>query len=291
MLQALGAYIGRTADEIAVRRIADTMTFGLYHVSRDLSRVFVAESVAPAGAALLPGLARLQDNPERFARGAVLAMGVGAIVAVAVGFGLSAVAQEAVVLLLGAKWAPAAQFLAIVTIGSAAGTLVGMHRAILVAMGRVDLSAKLACTRAAMLIAGCTFASLHWGVQGVAVTYAAMWVVIYLVDSAIVFRLLGRPGAVFTVILRPLTAGLAMVLVLWLLPLPAGLPLIAVALLKVVVGAAVYAGVLGALWWALGRPEGPEATLLEQAPRGLGRRFLPARTQRPAAKAPQGASD
>jgi O-antigen/teichoic acid export membrane protein len=291
MLQALAAYVGRKADEVAVRQIVDTATFGLYHVARDLSRVFVAESVAPAGAALLPGLARLQDDPERFARAAALAVGVGAIVAIAVGLGLSAVAPEAVVLLLGAQWAPAAQFLAIVSIGGAAGTLVGMHRAILVAMGRIDLSAKLSCIRAALLVGGCALASLHGSAVTLAMTYTAIWIVWFFLDGAIVFRLLGRPGAIVAAVARPLLAGLAMTLVLHAMPWPQGLPLIALTLLKVAVGAAVYVGVLGGIWWARGRPEGPESTLLEQVPRGLGRRLLPRRGVGRTAPKPQPAAE
>jgi O-antigen/teichoic acid export membrane protein len=277
LLQSLAAYVSRTADEVAVRRIADTLTFGLYHVSRDLTRVFVAESVAPAAAALLPGLARLQDDRPRFTRAAMNAMGVGAIVAVAVGFGIAAVAPEAVVLLLGGQWAGAAPFLSIVAIGSAAGTLVGMHRSIVVALGRVDLSAKVSLLRAATIVAACALAALHFGVTGVAIAYAAAWVIWFFLDAEIVFRLLGRPGAAFRIVFRPVVAGLAMVLALWLLPWPAGLPLVVIVALKVTVGAAVYVGSLGLMWLAMGRPDGPEATLIEQLPRVVSRRLLPAR--------------
>lgn len=277
LVQALGAYAGRTADEIAVRRVADTMTFGLYHVSRDLTRIFVAESVAPAAAALLPGLARLQGDPARFARAAMHAVGAGAVVAVPVGFGISAVAPEAIVLLLGGQWAAAAPFLSIVAIGSVAGTLVGMHRAILVALGRANVSAWLSLLRAAVLVIACQLAAWQWGAHGAAVAYAVVSVTLFVVDYEVVFRLLGRPGAIFGIVARPVLAGLLMMLALWAVPLPASLPLIARAAAKVALGVATYGLALSALWWAAGRPEGPETTMLEQAPRGLGRRLLPAR--------------
>lgn len=282
LAQSLAGYLGRVADEIAVRRIADTLTFGLYHVSRDLTRIFVAESVAPASAALLPGLARVQDDPARLLRAATTAMGVAAIVAIPIGFGIAALAPEATRLLLGAQWGGAAQFLSIVAIGAMAGTLVGLHRAILVAIGRVDLSAKLAIIRALLTLGACFAAAAQWGVLGVAFTYSALWVLWYAIDAVIVFRLLGRPHAVVDILARPLLAGLAMLLALWLLPWPQGLPLLLAALLKVATGAAVYGAVLGLLWWVRGRRDGPEATLLEQLPGGLGRRLLPAPAARQA---------
>jgi hypothetical protein len=118
-------------------------------------------------------------------------------------------------------------------------------------------------------------------------TYSSIWVVWLLIDATIVFRLLGRPGAIFSILLRPVLAGVLMVLVLALTPWPEGLPLAVTALLKVATGGAVYVGVLGGIWWARGRPDGPESTLLEQLPRGLGRRLLPKQGARPQVKAPQ----
>jgi O-antigen/teichoic acid export membrane protein len=277
-ITSLGVYVWRTADEIAVRRISDTLTFGLYHVSRDLTRVLISESVAPAAAVLLPGLARLQHEPERFARAAAKAMGVSVIVALAVGLGVSATARETTLLLLGEKWADAAPFLVVVAVGSISGTIVGLHRSILAALGRMRMAAGLALLRAAALVTACTLAGLHGGPIAVAYAYLVVSTIGYCFDFWLIFRMLGRPWAVLEISARPLLAGGAMMLALALLPLPADLPLLVTALAKAAVGATAYVGVLLAAWFAAGRPDGGEAALIEQMPKRIGALLLrPAR--------------
>jgi O-antigen/teichoic acid export membrane protein len=273
-VQSLGTYVWRTADEIAVRRVADTATFGLYHLNRDLTRVLISESVSPAAEALLPGLARLQNEPERFARAAAKAIGTAAVVAIAVGLGVSVTAHETTLLLLGPQWAGAAPFLELVAIGSIAGTLVGLNRSILAARGDMRLAAGLAILRAAVLVPACMIAAARGGPMAVAFAYLTFSTVMFFVDYFLIFRMLGRPWAVLEIVARPLLAGFAMVIALWLLPIPSDLPLLLVALIKAGVGAAVYILVLLCAWYAAGRPDGGEAALIEQMPRPFSARLL-----------------
>lgn len=267
-LQGLATYVAIVADEVVVRRLVATQVFGLYHVSRDLSRTMVSELVAPAASALLPGLSRLQDEPARFARAAERAVGVGAVVAVAAGLGVSATAPEITGLLLGPQWAGAAPFLALTAIGVAGQTLAGLHRSILAALDKQHWSAALWGLRAAVLVAACSAAGLFGGAMAVAAAYAVASVTLTLFDYAVIFGRLGRPRAPLAIFGRPLLAGLAMLGALALLQ--AGLPLAALAVLKVMVGAAAYGLALLGLWWAMGRPDGAETALLHRLPPRIG---------------------
>lgn len=272
LAQSLATYVAVVADEIIVRRLMPTELFGLYHTSRDLSRTMVSELVAPAAAALLPGLARLQEEPARFARAAKEAVGAGVIVAVAAGLGVSAAAPEITGLLLGPQWAGAAPFLALTAIGVAGQTVAGLHRSILAALDRQHWSAMLWGVRAAVLAAGCGAAGLLGGAMAVAEAYAALSVLLTLADYAVIFTLLRRPGVLPGIFLRPALAGLAMLGALALLP--AGLPLLLAAALKVALSGAVYGAVLLGAWWLMGRPDGAETALLHRLPRRLGRPLL-----------------
>ncbi|WP_376087629.1 oligosaccharide flippase family protein [Roseomonas sp. CCTCC AB2023176] len=274
-LQGLASYVALTIDEIIVRRVAPTEVFGLYHTSRDLSRVFVSEFVAPAAAALLPGLARLQAEPRRFARAARAAAGAGAIAAVACGAGVALTAHEVTGLLLGPGWDGAAPFLALAAVGGAAQTMAGLHRGILAAGNRADLSAILWVVRAVVLLVTLPLAGWLGGPTAVALAFAAISILLTLADYAIIFDRLGDRGAVVAIFARPVLAGLGMAALLWALPLPTGLPLAAVAAAKVGLGAAAYSGVLLGLWLLRGRPDGAESALLHRMPRFIGRALLP----------------
>lgn len=272
LAQGIATYVAVVADEIIVRRLMPTELFGLYHTSRDLSRTMVSELVAPAAAALLPGLARLREEPARFARAAKEAVGAGVIVAVAAGLGVSATAGEITGLLLGPKWAGAAPFLALTAIGVAGQTVAGLHRSILAALNRQHWSAALWSVRAVVLAVGCGAAGLLGGAMAVAEIYAALSVLLTLTDYAVIFALLRHPGVLPGIFLRPVLAGLAMLGALALLP--AGMPLLLSAMLKVALGAAAYGTVLLGAWWLMGQPDGAEKALLHRLPPRLGRVLL-----------------
>jgi O-antigen/teichoic acid export membrane protein len=278
MIQSFATYVATTVDEVIVRRNVVTQMFGLYHVSRDLSRSLVSEMVSPAAAALLPGLARLRDEPARFARAAQVTVGVGAVVAVGAGLGVSATAHEVTGLLLGAKWEGAAPYLALTAIGSAAQTLAGLHRSILAALDRQHWSAALWALRAAVLATACAIAVGFGGMLAVAMTFAIVSVLLTVLDYTLIFARLGRPLAPLAILVRPMLAGAAMMGVLALVP--AGLPLALSAVAKVALGGATYGVALMLLWWAAGRPDGAETALLHRLPPRFGRLLL-----RPAAAA------
>ncbi len=268
---SLANYLAIVADEVVVRRASSTQVFGLYHISRDLSRVLVSELVAPAAAALLPGLARLQGERRRFTGAAIQAVGAAAIVAVGAGLGVSATAAEAIALLLGRQWHDAAPFLVWLAIGVAAQTLAGLHRSILFALGVPQWSAALWLVRAVVLFAAAQFAVGQGGAMAVAIAFAVASVLLTLADYLVIFARLGRPAAVLQFSARPVLAGLAMTAALLALPLPPGLPTIADAAIKVAVGGSVYGAALGLAWWLAGRPQGSETALLNRLPGRLGR--------------------
>lgn len=273
--QSLGTYLWSTSDRLAVRRVSDTETFGLYNMGRDLTLVLVTEAVSPATGALLPGLARLQDDPQRFARAAANAIGVAAIIAVPIGLGLALTAHEAVLLLLGPQWTGTATFLALTAIGGIGGTLTGLHRPVLAARGWMRAAAALAAFRAAVLFAACSAAAAYAGAVAVAQTYLVASLLLCATDYALIFRWLGRPSAPLAAFARPAAAGGAMALALLLPDWPAGAPVVLVAALKVTLGAGVYGITLLGLWWASGRPDGAERLLVERLPPQLAARLMP----------------
>jgi lipopolysaccharide exporter len=272
-------HLSSVIDEIVVRRMATAGVFGLYHTSRDLGRVLVVEGVAPAAAALLPGLARLRGDPARCARAAAQAVAVAALVACLAGAVVSGAAAEITRVILGPQWTGAATFLAWVALGVAAHALAELHRGILAAVDRAHASALLWVLRAAALAVLCPLAARSGQVEHVAMAFAAVSVVLTLVDYLVVFRLLGQPRAALHMFVRPVLAGAAAwgaiaAVSAWLplaaLPVWALLPML---LAKVLLGATVYVLTVLACWRLAGRPAGGESALLARLPAGW-RRIL-----------------
>ncbi len=271
MLYAVANYFAQSADELVVRRAESTERFGLYHVSRDMSRIFVSEAVMPASGPLLAGLARLQQGGEERRRLATLkALGAAALVAAAVGFGLAATAAEAIRICLGPDWSEAGPLLALIAPGVAAQAVAELHRSMTVAFGMVQVSTALWGVRAVAQLGTCSAAQALDGLQAVALVYTVTSAALMLFDYSIVFRLLGSARLAVDALWRPVLAGAAMFAVLRLLPWPASLPVVPLALAKIASGAAMYPVLVLSLWRLSGRPQGGESILLDRLPGRLG---------------------
>lgn len=268
LLHGVTNYFTMSSDELVVRHGSDRETFGIYHVSRDLARVFVNEAVFPVAGPLLAGLARVRHvGGGWFVSATAKAIGAALLIAAAVGFGLAATATEAIGLTLGARWADAVPVLTIIAIGSAALVVAELHRSVMVAYGRVEVSALLWLGRAIAQLAACAVAFPIGGPIAVAWAFSATCALFLLFDYTVVFRTIGgAPASILRLLARPLLAGGAMFAVLALLPWPSDMPLLVLAVAKIVLGAATYGLVLALAWRAAGRPQGGETVLLDQLP-------------------------
>lgn len=287
LLHGVTNYFAISSDELVVRRGSDRETFGLYHVSRDLARVFVTEAVYPVAGPLLAGLARVRHvGGDWFVNATAKAIGAALLIASAVGFGLAATSGEAIGLTLGWRWSGATPILAVIALGNAALVVSELHRSVMVAYGRVEVSALLWLARAIGQMAACATAFVLAGPMAVAWAFSATCALFLLVDYAVVFRAIGRRAStILRLLARPLLAGGVMFTVLVLLPWPTGTPLIGLALVKIVLGAASYGFSLVLAWRAAGRPQGGETVLLEQLPFRL-RRVVVRLISEPASKPP-----
>ncbi len=268
LLHGVTNYFAMSSDELVVRRGSDRETFGLYHVSRDLARVFVTEAVYPVAGPLLAGLARVRHvGGDWFVNATAKAIGAALLIASAVGFGLAATSSEAIGLTLGARWSDATPFLTVIAFGNAALVVAELHRSVMVAYGRVEVSALLWLARAIGQMAACAIAFVMGGPMAVAWAFGATCALFLLIDYAVVFRAIGgKASTILHLLARPLLAGAVMFSLLVLLPSPTGLPLVSLALVKILLGAASYGFCLILAWRAAGRPQGGETVLLEQLP-------------------------
>ncbi|MBV1900325.1 MAG: oligosaccharide flippase family protein [Kordiimonadaceae bacterium] len=264
--RGLARYVANSVDELVVRASENNALFGVYHVSKDLTRVLVIELIAPVGYALLPALVKLGRDTERFSLALQNTISVYLLATVAISFGIIAVSDDLVLLLLGPQWGEAAYFLSLVAIGGACTSLGEINQNIFISRDGAKQAAAFATARAITFAISCLLAGLFWGPAAVAMAFSASSVAILLIELLYIFKDIGLGIFGFKYLVRPIIAGGVMLTTLQYLPDVTMLPLMVALVLKASTGALIYGVSIVLLWWACGKPKGGEQTLIERLP-------------------------
>ncbi len=116
------AELVKTINQKAVPLIAGaflpTGAVGQYSLGDRVASVPVRESVGALQATLFPALSRMADDLPRIRAAYVRAQAMTSLFAVPMGFGLAALAEPLVLVLIGAKWLPAVPVIQAVAIAS-----------------------------------------------------------------------------------------------------------------------------------------------------------------------------
>jgi len=268
-LRSVSQYIANSSDEFVVRSAANTAFFGIYHIARDLARVLIGDLIGPVREAMLPALAKMQGNPTRHAEAASNIFGASTIVATAVSFGVTITAPELVHLLLGSQWSAAAPFLSLLAVGCACNSIAEVNQSSFVTAGLQKKTALFWTIRAVVFSTGCLVAGLAFDPIAIAITFTVLSILSLVAETSYLFYKLKIKTSIFSLCLRPLLAGGAMVaLVLWL-PIPSAWPHIFILLTKVTSGAVVFGLLMAGLWKLSGYKDGPEFTLYRNLPKKL----------------------
>ncbi len=264
--RGVGKYLGNSADELVVRASENSAFFGIYHVSRDISRILITELISPIGEALLPALVKFSGEIDRFSSAVRNIVGVYLIVGVAVALGIILTSNEIVLLLLGPQWGEAGRYLALIAIGSACNSMADVNQSIFIAKNVPRYGAIFWGVRASSYFVFCLISGIFWGAEGVAITFSLVSIVMLSAELVSISFLVPSKDTWFLLFVRPVLAGGAMCAsVLWGMP-SFEAPIGVLAALKVLVGASVYIIVLVGLWWISGKPKGPEHALLQKLP-------------------------
>lgn len=275
-LSTLSEMVQAQIERLVLGRFAPAATVGLYSVSKDLSSIFTQEIAVSLNRITFVTVARGDADARSGADVAKVIGAYGAIVA-PLAAGLVATAPDAIAVLLGAKWLPAAPLLRIIAVYTGIQAVYLMVGSVLQASGHARRAAGLN-------IAGAFVSAAAVGTAGFAlatpqaVALAALAANATMLAAGIVLLAVHakvRAVALAANLLRPVLAAAAMA---FLLTGPAAVDsgsafvdLVGAACL----GAAVYAAAWLLLWLASGRPAGAEqefAALLA----GLRRRIAPA---------------
>ena len=268
LLSRVGSFMCRKLDQFVVGGAVGSAALGNYHVATELATMPTDELVMPMRRALFPTLSLLQKQGTSFHEATLSTFGALAVVCCSLGFGLFATAREAVALVLGPHWqaaVPVVQWLAIY------GAFAGLTSVLEVPMwvkGKGYVSAIQSWLEFFALIPLLVFAVRWNGIEGAAMSRAAVAAGVLPTMLFLLSRTCDIPFAELAkVVWRPLVAGATMTFCI--IAVPIDYPALPALVLKIMIGAPVYAISLGLLWLLAGRPDGIERLVVDR-----GKRFL-----------------
>jgi O-antigen/teichoic acid export membrane protein len=244
-------------ERILLGRIASPTETGLYSVSKDLANIFTQEIATALNRVTFPAFAQGRSDGQA---GFAILLGAYAAIVAPLGAGLIATAPDAIAVLLGPQWLPAAPLMRVIAFYTSIQAISVMTASVLQASGQARRSAMLNIVGAVLAVVGIGGAAfllrepeaVAWAATVVStVMMIAGLVALAACGGTDVFRLAGN-------LLRPVLAATAMAWVLLqVLRVDTGSPLLDLAI-EVVAGGAIYVTALTAIWMVSGRPAGAE---------------------------------
>jgi teichuronic acid exporter len=227
---------------LVIGKLFPAAQLGLYNRAQTLQAVASQTLSTAANRVTFPVFSRLQDDPVRLRNGLRRAMRTMVFVQFPMMIGLAAVAEPVVLLLLTDKWAGAIPFLQVLCFVGLFHPIHMLNVNILMASGRTDLLFRLELIKRTLLLVTLVVTA-RWGIMAIIWGQVALTIACLFVNTHYTKRLVQYS---FIEQLRDFSPYLALAsamgLSLFLLNLSSiGSPL-AVLLIKISIGAAIYAG-------------------------------------------------
>ena len=233
------------ADAFLAARVVSPHELGLYTEALFLTALVATKFVPPLNDVAFPAYARMQDDKALLSASFLKAVKLILLATCPLYFGLSAVAADAVGVVLGEKWIEMAGLVSVLSLAMPALTLYILFGPALNAVGRVDINTK-AGVFGAILMPIAYFVGLQWGVNGLAFAWLAAFPLLPLVTFLQSRRVLGITARQLMGAIAPglfSSAAMALAVVSFhqqLVGIPAWQRLLA----EVAAGGAIYFGIL-----------------------------------------------
>lgn len=201
-LRSLGSYSGKTlasqmlayfvnnVDNLLVGRFLGSVALGLYSVAYNTMFLPVSRISTPLQQVLFSAFAKIQHEPKRLADAWARGNEVITAVNVPAFLGMAVIASDFVPVILGQKWdaaVPVLQWLSLAGVGT---TLQTLNWSATQAMGRPDVMLRFRLFSTPLTVLGFVI-GLHWGVVGVAASFAITRFIIAAPQTYITCRTLG----------------------------------------------------------------------------------------------------
>lgn len=267
LVQGIGRYFDQNLHRILVGRRASAATLGAYTLASEISAMPSTELLAPLNRVLFPNFVSVKDQPAELKRLFLLAQGLQTMIVIPAAVGLSMVAPEIVILMLGERWQSAIPFLQWLVFGSALQAIASSPEYIMLTLNAIRRMAIVSWFRVAFFVvlafvilsdAG----AIELAIMRVSSSAAGLGLTLW-------FLLRTFPAVhlrdILAIVHRPVLAATLMGLILsgtqafWAAEMP-----VVRLILDVALGVASYVSVLLLLWYLARRPDGAEHYALRQ---------------------------
>jgi len=267
LINSIGNYINNNVQKLLIGRIGTAAMVGSYTLADEISAMPSSEILSPINRVLFPAFVRAKHDLAELKRLFLLAQGVQCLIAIPASLGLALVAQDTVLVLLGAKWMQVVPLIQVLALSNIVQAVTSSSGYVLLALARNRSASLTAWVQAAIFIVGGTLLMVHYpDIMAIAwlrlasVSAGLVMAVWMLMHNLRNVRL--REMAVN--VLRPLLGVLAMGLAIYGIKHNLPMPPVATLLVTVPLGMLVYTVTVMAFWHLAGRPASAETFLLDK---------------------------
>jgi len=211
--RALWYWYGQS-DQLILARLLRASSLGLYNVASQLAMLPVGKAMEAINRVAFPVLSRLRTDADGMQRTHQRLLALVATYAFGICWGLGAVAEDFVVLVLGEKWHSAALPLALLALVAPLRMFCSLHNTITTAAGKPQAANKELATASVVIPLAILAGGWNGGAGGAAIAWVIAYPFIYLLSNALTCSAIGVSAwRGLRAIAAPLAAGLVMLLV------------------------------------------------------------------------------
>jgi teichuronic acid exporter len=211
-------YCSMNLDVIVLGRMVHSTELGSYSVGASLAAIPGDKAMDAVNRVSFPTLSRMRSNRAQFNSTYERMLRMLALYGFLVGWGLAAVAPEFVDVVLSDKWRFAVIPLAMLSIAAPIRMLTAFQNTVCNAAGMPEASTKVLGLTCLMLPVGVLIGVRVAGINGAAVSCVVMYAILFFVSTLYTHRVTERDVRDnLRLILVPLVAGIAMLIVTWAL--------------------------------------------------------------------------
>ena len=155
-----------------IGRVHGPRALGLFTVGAEIAWLPASELIAPINRAVLPGYARMATNPETLREGFVDIFSVMLIVALPACFGIAAIAEPLVKVVLGAKWLDAIPVIEVLAFCGAVYAMQSNNYSAYIALGQQRVAALIMAAGLIVMVPLMIVLGRKFGIVGV--SYAVL---------------------------------------------------------------------------------------------------------------------